>query len=169
MDKDYYDPNTRSNPSGNQTGVGRSNEALRLAYILLFNFAHRVSLGNPEKLDKDYFADLYTFQVPRNAKNESSDLSYHGLMLEVQSELNFFINGSQFDEKSNNLCIQDSEYLDSLADILGDLDGVVGYILAGNVNASDELLAELCESKFYLVSRIDSTRERAIATLEARK
>jgi len=167
MEKDYYDPKTISNPSGNQSQVGRSNEALRLAYILLYNFAHRVGGGNPEKLGEEYFADLYTFMVPRNARNESPDPSYRGLMLEVQSELNFFINGSRFDEKSNNLAIRDSEYLDALADTLGDLDGIVGYILAGNVDASDKLLAELSKSEFYLVSRADSTRKRALASLGA--
>jgi hypothetical protein len=169
MDKDYFDPKTISNPSGNQTQVGRSNEALRLAYILLFNFAYRVGGGNPEKLDEDYFAELPTFMVPRNAKDESPEPSYRGLMLEVQDELNFFINGTRFDEPSNSLAILDAEYLDALADALGDLDGVVGYILAGNFNVSDELLRELCESEFSLVSRANSTKKRALAILEARQ
>jgi hypothetical protein len=169
MDKDYFNPQTSSNPSGNWTQVGRSNEALRLAYVLLWNFALRISEGNPEKLDQTYFEDLLTFQVPRFARNETPEASYPGLMLEVENELNIFINGSQFDEVSDDLCIRDTEYLDALADTLGDWDGIVGYIIAGNPNASIELLTELSKSNFNLVSRGNSTKKRAQACLAVKK
>jgi len=169
MEKDYFDPKTSANPSGNQTQVGRSNEALRLAYILLWNFAERVSEGNTEKLDEFYFNDLMTFKVSRNARNEEPSLSYQTLMLDVQDELNYFINGSRFNQGSNNLGIRDTAYLDALADVLGDLDGIVGYILAANIHSSERLLEELCESDFHLVSTGQSTKTRALASMEAKR
>ena len=169
MSKDYFDPKTSSNPLGNQTQIGRSNEALRLAYILLWNFAQRVSEGNPEKLDERYFDELITFLVPRSAKDESPEDSYPGLMLEVQSELNFFINGSRFAQKAGDLAIRDSKYLDALAETIGDLDGIVGFIISGNHHASVQLLRELSESDFHLVSQGSSTRKRALASLETKK
>jgi len=173
MDKDYFDPKTSANPSGNQSQVGRSNEALRLAYLLLWNFAYRVANGNPEKLEESYYSDLLIFLTSKVTRDETPEPSYHGLMLEVQNELNYFINGADFDETLTlgacDLGIRDPEYLDEIAAVFQDLDGIVGYILAGNLYASEKLLTQLCESEFYLVSRSSSTKERAISTLKNQK
>ena len=167
MSKDIFDPQTSSNPEGNWTQVGRSNEALRLAYTLLFNFSKRIEDGNPEKLDASYFDDLTVFTVPRHSSIEKPETNYSSLMLDVRKELNFFINGSEFGENSS-LAIRDSDYLDALADILGDFDGITGFILAGNPNASEKLLKELLQSNFYLTMPPSSTKKRAQANLDLR-
>jgi hypothetical protein len=173
MSKDYFDPKTSANPSGNQTQVGRSNEALRLAYLLLWNFAYRVADGNPEKLEAKFYSDLVIFMTSKVARDETPEPTYHGLMLEVQNELNYFINGAHFDETHTlgryELGIRDTEYLDEIAEVFQDLDGIVGYILAGNFYTSEKLLTQLCESEFHLVSRLSSTRERALETLKNQK
>jgi hypothetical protein len=167
MSKDIFDPDTSSNPEGNWTMTGRSNEVLRLAYVLLYNFAKRIEEGNPEKLDQSYFDDLLTFSVPRYSKNKEPESNYSSLMMGVRRELNFFINGSEFGENSA-LAIRDPDYLDALADVLGDFDGYVGFILSGNPNASEKLLKDLCQSNFYLTLPPTSTRKRAQASLEMR-
>ncbi len=164
MSKEIFDPETSSNPEGNWTTTGRSNEVLRLAYKLLYNFAKRIEEGNPEKLDQSYFDDLLTFSAPRYSKNEEPEL-YSSLMMGVRKELNFFINGSEFGENSS-LAIRDPDYLDAFADILQDLDGYVGFTLAGNPNASEKLLRNLCQVDFSLTWPPTSTKKRAQVSLE---
>jgi hypothetical protein len=168
MSKDIFDPQTSANPTGNFTQTGRSNEALRLAYVLLWNFSKRVSDGNPEKLDHTYFDDIITFKVPRHSKIEDPEPDYEKLMVDVQKEFNFFVNGSEYGE-NEILAIRDAKYLDALAQIFGDLDGIVGFILAGNKNCSVDLLENLTESDYFLLSRGTSTKERAMSALESKR
>jgi hypothetical protein len=54
------DKNKR-NPQGNMSQVGRTNEALRLGYLLLWNFANRLGYGNAEELQQDFYNDHLCF------------------------------------------------------------------------------------------------------------
>ena len=53
----------RLNPQKNQIQVGRTNEALRLGYVLLWLFAHRLEISNPEEIDSDEYQDLLLLQI----------------------------------------------------------------------------------------------------------
>ena len=52
----------RQNPRGNERNVGRTNEALRLGYLLLWNFADRLAYGNSKELDQDFYKNLIDFK-----------------------------------------------------------------------------------------------------------
>jgi hypothetical protein len=136
----------RLNPQKNQVQVGRTNEALRLGYVLLWLFAHRLEISNPEELNSDEYQDLILLQMNWESE-ERSTRNYAKLMVAVCDELNMFVNGVDFPHTSMasilSLEIKDSRYLDAIAKTLGDLDGIVGFILAGNKNCSVALLKEL--------------------------
>ena len=155
------DKNKR-NPQGNMSQVGRTNEALRLGYLLLWNFANRLGYGNAEELQQDFYNDLIVFKVDWADKDSDKTLNYEKLMVEVRNELNYFINGSPYPEKSNfrNLGIEDPNFLDAVADTFGGFDGIVGFILAGNSYCSRELLNDLAEGRYSIYGDIDSTRKR---------
>ena len=158
----------RRNPQGNMTQVGRTNEALRLGYLLLWNFANRLGDGNSEELQEDFYRDLFIFKVDLADKESDKTLNYERLMIEVRNELNYFINGAPYPEKSNfrNLGIEDSNFLDAVADTFGGLDGIVGFILAGNSSCSKELLQDLSDGKYSIEGDFDSTRKRVQELLE---
>jgi len=167
-DLDDYEK-SRKNPRGTWRDVGRSSEALRLGYLLLWNFANRLKYGNAEVLDEDFFRDLFSFNSNWADTESEKSLNYEKLMVELCDELNFFINGAPFPEKHNSfldLSIQDPRYLDFIAHILGGLDGIVGFILAGNSNCSRELLMDLAQSDYVSLVDSDSTRKRAQEFLE---
>ena len=88
--------------------------------------------------------------------------------MELRNELNYFINGAPYPEKSHfrNLGIEDSNFLNAVADTFGGLDGIVGFILAGNSNCSIELLNELADGKYSIHDGYDSTRKRVQELLE---
>jgi hypothetical protein len=160
------------NPEGNWFFHNRSNESLRLAYLLLLNFSQRLSIGNPHKLDERFFEDLMIFQVNLSDSGQEASQNYEKLMQSVRQELNYFINGASYPETSDgsalSLEINDSEYLDRLALTLGGLDGVVGFILAGNHNCSNQLLLDLESSSFSIELGTASTKSRAGKQLSLR-
>ncbi len=51
------------NPQGNQTEVGRTNEALRLGYVLLWLFARRLEISNSSAIDSDEYQNLNLLQI----------------------------------------------------------------------------------------------------------
>lgn len=157
----------------------KSNEALRFGYVLLFLYAHRlINEGTSDKFmfntgDKKAALELLGANWRKNS-DKDKNLSYPQLMHEVRTELNFFINGDRFPQTSSNnsheLHITDSEFLDNLAGVLKDLDGVTGFILAGNESCSDDLLNELKEYNYsYQLTEFPSTKIRALNTLKTRK
>ena len=160
----------KQNPRGNERNVGRTNEALRLGYLLLWNFADRLAHGNSKELDQDFYKNLIVFKVDWSDNGLDKSLSHEKLMLEVRNELNYFINGAPYPEKAHfrNLGIEDSNFLDAVADTFGGLDGIVGFILAGNDTCSAELLAQLIDGKYSIPGTTDSTRQRAQELLESR-
>jgi hypothetical protein len=87
-------------------------------------------------------------------------------MVAVCEELNIFINGVSFPRSSQDsvlgLEIKDSKYLDAIARSLGDLDGIVGFILAGNQNCSISLLEELSLHSYSNISTNSTTKSRAL-------
>jgi hypothetical protein len=95
--------------------------------------------------------------------------TYAHLMHQVRWELNFFINGCNFPGNGectqNDSHIKDPVILDWLADSLGDLDGIVGFILAGNPNCSKKLLEDLSESDYSHMGT--STRVRVLDWLQS--
>jgi hypothetical protein len=160
----------KQNPRGNERNVGRTNEALRLGYLLLWNFANRLAYGDPKELDQDFYKNLIVFKVDWSDNGLDKSLSHEKLMLEVRHELNYYINGAPYPEKAHfrNLGIEDSNFLDAVADTFGGLDGIVGFILAGNSNCSIELLNELADGKYSIYDGYDSTRKRVQELLEYR-
>ena len=158
----------RRNPQGNMAQIGRTNEALRLGYLLLWNFANRLGYGDSKNLGEDFYNDLIVFKVDWADKESDKTLNYEKLMVELRNELNYFINGAPYPEKSHfrNLGIEDSDFLDAVADTFGGLDGIVGFILAGNSNCSIELLNELADGKYSIYDGYDSTRKRVQELLE---
>jgi hypothetical protein len=160
----------RQNPRGNERNVGRTNEALRLGYLLLWNFADRLAYGNSKELDQDFYKNLIVFKVDWSDNGLDKSLSHEKLMLEVRHELNYYINGAPYPEKSHfrNLAIQDPNFLDAIADTFGGFDGIVGFILAGNDMCSSELLAQLIDGKYSIPGTMDSTRQRAQELLDSR-
>ncbi len=151
------------NPEGNQVAVGRTNEALRLGYVLLWLFSRRLELSNPAEIDESEYQDLLLLQKFW----ESEDLrtkDYGKLMNAISKELNIFINGVDFPHTSEasvlDLHVKDAEYLDQIANTLGNLDGVVGFILSGNENCSQKLLSSLEKSNYSINVGSDSTKKR---------
>ena len=157
------------NPQGNQTGVGRTNEALRLGYVLLWLFARRLEISNPTIINSDEYQNLNLLRINWDTE-EHRTTSYPKLMVAVCDELNIFVNGVSFPHSSRDsmlgLEIKDSKYLDAIAKTLGDLDGVVGFILAGNQNCSVTLLQELTSKSYPNISTNSTTGTRARKTLE---
>ena len=157
------------NPQGNQTEVGRTNEALRLGYVLLWLFARRLEISNSSTIDSDEYQNLNLLKINWD-NDENRSKSYSKLMVAVCDELNIFVNGVSFPYRSQDsalgLEIKDSKYLDAIAKILGDLDGVVGFILAGNQNCSVELLQELSSQSYSNTATNSNTGTRARKTLE---
>ena len=158
----------RRNPQGNWAQVGRTNEALRLGYLLLWNFANRLGYGDSTNLGEDFYNDLIVFKVDWADKESDKTLNYEKLMVELRNELNYFINGAPYPEKAHfrNLGIEDSNFLDAVADTFGGLDGIVGFILAGNSNCSVKLLNELADGKHSIYDGYDSTQKRVQELLE---
>lgn len=159
----------RLNPQKNQVQVGRTNEALRLGYVLLWLFAHRLEIANPDEIHLDEYQDLNLLQMNWESE-EHRTRNYAKLMVAVCDELNIFVNGIDFPQTSMGsilgLEIKDSRYLDAIAKTLGDLDGIVGFILAGNQNCSVALLQELALHNYADTSTNTTTRSRAIETLK---
>jgi hypothetical protein len=95
-------------------------------------------------------------------------LNHEKLMVELRHELNYFINGAPYPEKAHfrNLGIEDSNFLDAVADTFGGLDGIVGFILAGNSSCSKKLLQDLADGKYSIEGDFDSTRKRVQEILE---
>jgi hypothetical protein len=162
-----YDKN-KQNPRRNERNVGRTNEALRLGYLLLWNFANRLGYGDSKKLGDDFYNDLIVFEVDWSDNGLDKSLHHEKLMVELRHELNYFINGAPYPEKAHfrNLGIEDSNFLDAVADTFGGLDGIVGFILAGNSNCSKELLQDLADGKYSIGGDFDSTRKRVQEILE---
>lgn len=168
----------KKNPRGNQSGVGRTNESIRMAYLLLWNFALRVLNGNPESLStganifNDPFQDLlFSFKNIWADNIKKQEPNYRKLMIDLTDELNIFINGVKFPGvsiDSNNLHLKDPDYLDAVANSLGDLDGIVGFILSGNDCCSTELLKDLTEFNYESYLDKDSTSDRAKKVLSLR-
>lgn len=167
----------KKNPRGNQSGVGRTNESIRMAYLLLWNFALRVLNGNPESLSTDAnifndpFQDLLSFKSVWADNIKKQESNYRKLMIDLTDELNIFINGVKFPGvsiDSDNLHLKDPDYLDAVANSLGDLDGIVGFILSGNYCCSTQLLKELAEFNYESYSDKDSTSDRAKKVLSFR-
>ena len=52
----------KTNPQKNQTQVGRTDEALRLGYVLLWLFARRLEISNPDEINLDEYQDLMLLQ-----------------------------------------------------------------------------------------------------------
>jgi hypothetical protein len=157
------------NPQKNQTGVGRTNEALRLAYVLLWLFARRLESSNPEEISLDEYQDLNLLKMSWESE-EHRTKNYEKLMIAVCDELNIFVNGVDYPQSSSDsmlgLHIKDSRYLDAIAQTLGGLEGVVGFILAGNENCSIALLEELSAYDYYTTLPNSSTSSRALETLK---
>ena len=90
-------------------------------------------------------------------------------MVAVCDELNIFVNGVSYPYSSQDsalgLEIKDPKYLDAIAKTLGDLDGVVGFILAGNQNCSIALLKELSLHNYANTLTNSTTKSRALETL----
>jgi hypothetical protein len=153
------------NPRGNQTEVGRTNEALRLGYVLLWLFARRLEISNSSMIDSDEYQNLNLLQINWDTE-ENRSKSYSKLMVAVCDELNIFVNGVSFPRSSQDsvlgLEIKDSKYLDAIARSLGDLDGIVGFILAGNQNCSISLLEELSLHSYSSISTNSTTKSRAL-------
>jgi hypothetical protein len=167
VDLGNYDKN-KQNPRRNERNVGRTNEALRLGYLLLWNFANRLGYGDSKKLGDDFYNDLIVFKVDWSDNGLDKSLNHEKLMVELRNELNYFINGAPYPEKANfrNLGIEDSNFLDAVADTFGGLDGIVGFILAGNSSCSKELLQDLADGKYSIEGDFDSTRKRVQEILE---
>ena len=161
----------RLNPQKNQTQVGRTNEALRLGYVLLWLFAHRLEISNPDEINLDEYQDLMLLQKNWESE-ESRTKNYAKLMVAVCDELNLFVNGVDFPQSSTGsflgLEIKDSKYLDAVAKALGDVDGIVGFILAGNQNCSIALLKELSLHNYANTWTNSTTKSRALETLHKR-
>ncbi len=157
------------NPQGNQIEVGRTNEALRLGYVLLWLFARRLEISNSNAIDSDEYQNLNLLQINWDT-HENRARSYSKLMVAVCDELNIFVNGVSYPYSSQDsalgLEIKDPKYLDAIAKTLGDLDGVVGFILAGNQNCSVELLQELSSQSYSNIFTNSTTGTRARKTLE---
>ena len=51
------------NPQGNQIEVGRTNEALRLGYVLLWLFARRLEISNSTIIDLDEYQNLNLLRI----------------------------------------------------------------------------------------------------------
>ena len=104
------------NPDGNWFLNNRSNESLRLAYLFLWNYSQRLYIGNPEVLDKTFFEDLLVFKVDLSDSGRDGSQNYEQLMISVQQELNYFVNGASYPGNNHSgalsLGIKDSEYLD---------------------------------------------------------
>lgn len=155
----------------------KSEEALRLRYVLLFLYANRLishkdSDGvNFDTADREAALTLLGSSW-RKSSDKIKDSSYPQLMHEVRDELNFFINGDKFPRKSsdNNFQrhISNPKFLDYIALVLGDLDGITGFILAGNESCSDDLLNELQEFDYQYKLTFSSTKIRAQDTLQIR-
>ena len=162
-----YDKN-KQNPRRNERNVGRTNEALRLGYLLLWNFANRLGYGDPKELGDDFYNDLIVFKVDWSDNGLDKSLNHEKLMVELRHELNYFINGAPYPEKAHfrNLGIEDSNFLDAVADTFGGLDGIVGFILAGNSSCSKKLLQDLADGKYSIQGDFDSTRKRVQEILE---
>jgi hypothetical protein len=158
----------RLNPQKNQTQVGRTDEALRLGYVLLWLFARRLEISNPDEINLDEYQDLLLLQKNWESE-ERRTKNYAKLMVAVCDELNIFVNGVDFPQPSRGsflgLEIKDSKYLDAVAKALGDLDGIVGFILAGNQNCSIALLKELSLHNYADTSTNSTTKSRALETL----
>jgi hypothetical protein len=152
------------NPEGNWFDRNRTNESLRLGYLLLWNFAQRLDVGNPEKLDEKFLEDLMIFKVNLTDSGIEDSQNYEKLMVSVHQELNYFVNGTNYpgisDSSALSVEIKDAKYLDQLALTLGGLDGVVGFILSGNQNCSIQLLSELHKSSYSINLGSDSTKSR---------
>jgi len=73
------------NPQKNQTLVGRTNEALRLGYVLLWLFARRLEISNPEEIDLDEYQDLILLQMNWESE-ERRTRNYAKLMVAVCHE-----------------------------------------------------------------------------------
>lgn len=156
----------------------KSDEALRFRYVLLFLYAHRLNSDetsdgfNFNTVDKS--AALHLIHANWQKKGDKkNNYSYSQLMHEVYIELNFFINGHRFpyssSNNSQNFQITDAEFLDNIALVLGDLDGITGFILAGNESCSNNLLNELKEYNYsYMLAEFSSTKIRALNTLKKR-
>jgi hypothetical protein len=164
-----YDKN-KQNPRRNERNVGRTNEALRLGYLLLWNFANRLGYGDSKKLGDDFYNDLIVFKVDWSDNGLDKSLNHEKLMVELRHELSYFINGAPYPEKAHfrNLGIEDSDFLDAIADTFGGLDGILGFILAGNSSCSKELLQDLADGKYSIEGDSDSTRKRVQELLEIR-
>jgi len=172
IEPDLEELNPNRNPEGNWLVRDRSNESLRLAYLLLWNFAQRLASGNPEELDDSFFHDLLVFKIDLSDRDSQVMQNYEKLMISVRQELNMFINGVSYPDTAGgsplSLGIQDSLYLDQLATTLGGLDGIIGFCLAGNYNCSTELLQDLQTGKYSINGDSDSTKKRVKNLLEFR-
>ena len=157
------------NPQKNQREVGRTNEALRLGYVFLWLFARRLEIGNPEVIGLDEYHDLNLLRVNWESEVDRTK-NYGKLMVAVCEELNVFVNGVGWPDTPRGsmlgLHIKDSRYLDDLAQTLGNLEGVVGFILAGNENCSIPLLKELSTYNYSNIWTNSTTSSRALKTLK---
>ncbi len=125
-------------------------------YNCVIEEKHDDPLINGYRLNSEFFEELQFWF--RNTPEKYD--TYSGYLLELRHELSLLVNGDYRVGEFGPLCIKNPQDLEKLANSVGNLDGIMGYLLAVNPFTPKELLQDLENESFS-----PGYRERTTANL----
>ncbi len=95
-------------------------------------------------LNAEFFSDL-KFSLSNTSEKYDT---YAGFLLALRDELSLLINADFRVGEVGNLCINNPQDLEELADSIGNLDGIMGHLLVVNPFTPKGLLQDLANESF---------------------